>query len=355
VRYVIDGHRIRKHFADQGAAAIHLQQMQQKLEMHGTAALTASPHEIDELRKARELLPDAVSLVDAARAWLRHREARPVDKGPTLREAWVAFFEAKLDRSDGYRMQLESQCEPLLEVLGWARRFTRVQPEEIEAALKAGDVAEETRANRRRMLATFTAWTVSRYRMQDDPMTHVRTFAVKRGTPRFYSPQEMAALFAEIEQRAPQMLAGLALRAFAGLREVELKRMIRLELTPDVRMRDRTILIRSEIAKATGPEGRGRPRLIESLPPTVWRFLKGNAVWWPRNPAEVLRPAMQAIGMRLIKNGLRHTFVTYAAAHYESLEKAAMVAGHSTDVLKEHYRGLATRAQARRYFAIKPT
>lgn len=356
VRYLFEGRRVRRHFTSEAQAKDYARGLREKLQEHGTAALTIAAHEVLEFRQARDVLPPEFSLTEAVRFFLQHKDAVPVPRGPSVREAWTAFFESRLDRSSAYRTQLSSQCEPLLEAIGWPRQLSQVQPQECEAAIAAGKAATETRANRRRMLSTFTRWARMRYRLPGDPMESVRRWEVRRGSPRFYSVAQTQALLKALGQREPAMLPGLALRCFAGLREVELKRMVALGVSEtDIRRgRARTILVRSEVAKASGEGGRGQPRLIEGLPPTLWRFVPAGPLWWPRNPAEILRPLFRQCGIEPIKNGFRHSFVTYAVAWYESMEKAALVAGHSTDVLAAHYRGLATRAQAKKYFAIKP-
>jgi len=346
----------RRFFKTRAAAVEKRDAVLAQFAQHGAAAFALTPHAAAEWRDAREILPADVSLVDAARFYLKHRGAAPVARGPTVRVAWVAFCASRAGRSHHYQVQLAGQCEPLLEVVGWDQRLAMVQTEALEAAITAGGGAEETKANRRRMLATFFRWSVQRHSLGVDPMAMVRRWPVTRGSPRFYTPAQLRRLLEALAERAPHLIGAVALRAWAGLREIEVRRMVRGHyLEADLRPKTRAILVRAEVAKATGPEGRGRPRLIEGLPANLWAWLKVSPpVWWSMKSIASLRPCFALANVAPIKNGLRHSFVTYAAAWYESLEKAAMVAGHDTEVMRAHYLGLATKKQAQEWFAIDP-
>lgn len=347
----------RKFFATRAEAEDHRTQLLETLEAYGQAGLQLSPHEAAEARRAQALLPEGLDLETAVRGYLKAlREHRAPTHGPTLREAWVAFFETRTVLSRAYQVQLSSQCERLLEAIGWDKRLAAVRAGQIDTALAAGHAADETRANRRRMLRTFWTWARERYHLEANPFATVRRWRVTRGTPQFYSPAQIRRLLEVVAQRHGYLQAGLALRAFAGLRDVEVRRIRKLDLyEDDVRAHERTVLVRAEVAKATGPEGRGRPRLIQDLPPTLWAWLEiSPALWWPANVAETLRPCFSLAGVERIRNGLRHSFATYAAAWYGSLDQAALVCGHDTAVLVAHYQGLATRAQAQEYFDSVP-
>jgi hypothetical protein len=354
VRFLSNGRRPRRYFQSQNDAEVYAAELRAKFGRFGTSHLELEPQQAAEYFAAREILPHGVGLVEAARFFVRHGGAAPIQRGPTLREAWVAFFESKARRSDGYQVQLSSQCEPLLDALGWDQRLGTIPSERLEAAIEKSNGVDETKANRRRMLFTFWKWAAGRWRLGENAMAHVKRWDVRRGTPKFHTRADVRRLLEAVCQLEPMLLPAVALRAFAGLRAVEVRRLVTLGLQGDIHVAERSITIRAEVAKAVGPEGRGAPRVIEDLPTRVWDWLGLGPLVWPADAAIRLRPCWQLAGVAPIKNGLRHAFCTHAAAYYSSLEKAAKNAGHDVDTMRKHYMGLVVRSAALRYFATGP-
>lgn len=310
----------------------------------GAPALALTPAEIREYREAKAVVGSA-DLVQAAKEW-RERVAG-VDS-PTLAAALEAFLEDQQGNSPGYQYALKGAIGGLIEKLGVARRVAEPSAGEIESALLAFPYATETRANMRRMFSTFMAWCRRRGWRIDDPLLQVRRVRVARPTPHFYTVDQVKRLLEAVGEGAPWLLPSLALRLFAGVRSYEVKRLAK-DWRDDVRPDQ--ILVRAEVAK--GRAGSPRPRLIEGLP-NVGAWLGLGALWWPSWGDEMLRSAI-GDAVPLLKNGMRHTFGTYAVAYFESYEKTAKLMGNSAEMVKKHYAGLATRQQAREFFALTPT
>lgn len=64
--------------------------------------------------------------------------------------------------------------------------------------------------------------------------------------------------------------------------------------------------------------------------------------------------ACKRAGIRRLKNGARHTGITYRVALTGDVARVALDCGNSPDVIIRHYRGLATKEQAEEFFAIVP-
>ncbi len=62
----------------------------------------------------------------------------------------------------------------------------------------------------------------------------------------------------------------------------------------------------------------------------------------------------EKIGVERKPNGLRHSFVTYHFAAYGNENLTAALAGHSPAMVHQHYKGLATRAEAEKWFNVMP-
>lgn len=60
----------------------------------------------------------------------------------------------------------------------------------------------------------------------------------------------------------------------------------------------------------------------------------------------------KAAGVELSRNVLRHTAATYLCAYLESMGKAALILGHSEEMLIRHYRALVTRKEAEGFFRL---
>jgi hypothetical protein len=54
------------------------------------------------------------------------------------------------------------------------------------------------------------------------------------------------------------------------------------------------------------------------------------------------------------QNALRHSFITYRLAEIQDVNRVALEAGNSPQMIFRHYRELATPQQARTWFAITP-
>jgi hypothetical protein len=54
-------------------------------------------------------------------------------------------------------------------------------------------------------------------------------------------------------------------------------------------------------------------------------------------------------------NGLRHAFCTYHLAAHANENLTAAQAGNSPAIIHGHYKGLATKAEAEKWFAVCPS
>jgi hypothetical protein len=68
-----------------------------------------------------------------------------------------------------------------------------------------------------------------------------------------------------------------------------------------------------------------------------------------------LRAVREATKIPSRRNGLRHAFITFHFAMHTNENLTAAEAGNSPQMLHQHYRALATRAEAEKWFAVKPS
>jgi hypothetical protein len=78
---------------------------------------------------------------------------------------------------------------------------------------------------------------------------------------------------------------------------------------------------------------------------------------WPHSKAwyfEALRNTAAAAGITWKQNALRHSFISYRLAELQDVNRVALEAGNSPQMIFRHYRELATPQQAKTWFAITP-
>ena len=124
----------------------------------------------------------------------------------------------------------------------------------------------------------------------------------------------------------------------------------------DVNLRDGVIRVRPETSKTR------RARLVEISPNlATWllRYYRGRGPVSP-TPVTIRRhrtAVMKALKMEnWIPDWPRHTYATHHFAMHQNRDKLAAQMGHTgaSGVLEKHYKGLATKEQAERFWAIAP-
>jgi hypothetical protein len=69
---------------------------------------------------------------------------------------------------------------------------------------------------------------------------------------------------------------------------------------------------------------------------------------------EGLRNAALGAKIKRKQNALRHSFISYRLAEIQDVNRVALEAGNSPQMIFRHYRELATPEQAKTWFAIAP-
>jgi hypothetical protein len=78
---------------------------------------------------------------------------------------------------------------------------------------------------------------------------------------------------------------------------------------------------------------------------------------WPHTKDRFFKTVIRAARNARIKwkqNALRHSWISYRLAEIQDVNRIALEAGNSPQMIFRHYRELATPAQARTWFSIKP-
>ena len=177
----------------------------------------------------------------------------------------------------------------------------------------------------------------------------------------FYTPQEFAALLAATKDDLRPLRPIIAIGGLAGLRTSEL---LRLDWADVWRVPE-------HIEITAGKAKTRQRRLVEICPAlAAWlepfRALKTGNLWtghevtFQQHFVELCQQATlknkgTKVAVKRKANGLRHGFVTYHFVLKENENATAAQAGNSPAMIHAHYKGLATKDEAKKWFAVFPS
>jgi integrase len=185
--------------------------------------------------------------------------------------------------------------------------------------------------------------------LDSNPILHTARPKLPDSPPEIFSVDELSALLNAAATRAPDVVPMLAIGAFAGVREAEIKRLNWSE----VDQRRGHIEIKSSKAKSA------RRRIVE-IQPNLREWLRPYAGMTgavvPANSRKKLDSVRKAAGLaRWPNNGLRHSYASYRLAAVHDAPRVASELGHtSPKMLYGVYRELVLPEEAKRYWLINP-
>ncbi len=278
-----------------------------------------------------------------------------------INEAVEEFIEGrkhKAEAQDGKRAQMS----PLYacHVASWLREFARtfsgtavseLGKEHLDAYMKSHKLlGTKSRNDRRNTVKMFLKWAVRKDYL---PVNH-RLFEADGMAPEtveaaptdFYRLKEFQTL---LSHAAADQIPVIALGGLAGLRVEEI---LRLEWT-DVWRVEGHIEVSAKNAKTR------QRRLVEMVPALAqwlasYREATGK-VWTKRGNLYHIEFTALRKSLKIPKrhNGLRHAFCTYHFALHANENLTAQQAGNSPAMIHAHYKGLATKADAEKWFAVQ--
>jgi integrase len=319
----------------------------------------------DALRAAALLEPTGKSVLDAARFFLDHWQKQT--QGKPIAEAVEAFL-ATLEKSSHHK-----SVAPRL------RSFVSVAGERTTASVTQSDVedflaglegfAPRTIAHHRAHLHALFNFCRGRGWCVENPVAAIRPPKVSAPEPEILTPAQARAL---LEACDDELLPGVAIAMFCGLRQAEIEK---LEWSA-VNLVDGHITIGAKIAKTNS-------RRVVTMPSNLKAFLrlvkdrKGHV--WPESSRDKWNMTRIAAGFgpfhsghhavqeaiakakkakrKLIPwpgNALRHSAISYRVAQERDLARIAYESGNSPAIIQRHYNGLASPKDAAAFFGITP-
>ena len=298
--------------------------------------------EIIEAREARAILPDHVSLLTAARAYLSlHPQMQDSQPLEIVIESFIADKSASGIRPRTYQ-NLHAHIQHLL--------FIGVEtPAEITAThlrelLDNRNATGWTRDGYRRSWSNFFQWCIRNGYTATNPAKALTAITASQRDPskHILTPAQASALIRTAREIDRPMLPFLGLKLFAGLRTAEAKEITwdcitagYIRVSPEVAKmrRQRLIPLRDASRDLLGKAGKGR------ICPVAESALRRH-----------LKKLHDKANVPQHHNAMRDSWITYRMAETGDVPATAQEAGNSTSVALYSYRDLATKQAAAAYF-----
>ena len=338
----------RKFFKTKAEAeAARLRQVTLR-ERGGREAVGLPLNELSAIVEARhKLAKHGKSIDDAANFYLDHLERIRrchVTVDQLARE--VLGAKEKDGHAPMYLADLRKRLNRFARDFG-PKPIAAITVEELDDWLRNLDCAPKTRANFRANIGVLFSYAERRRMIDANPVKRTTAPKLIDKAPEIFSVDELSSLLNAAIITAPDVLPMLAIGAFAGLRESEIKRLDWQE----VNLQRGYIEVKAEKAKTAKRRiVRIQPNLARWLAP--YSALTGAVV--PVNSRKKLETVRKAAGLqRWSRNGLRHSFASYRLAATNNAAAVAAELGHSTSqMLYSTYRELVLPEEAERYWNI---
>lgn len=284
-------------------------------------------------------------------------------------EEFIAGRKPLTEAKAGKRAQLSKNYAYLVGL--WLREFAKTFPSNAVCDLgkehlnlymqKYSDQSPKSRNHYRGAIKMFLSWCAKRDYISS---THrlfeadsMATEAADTAELEYYRPEELQAML-DRAGKAPdktdmdyrELLPIMALGGLAGLR---LEEILRLEWA-DIWHVAGHVEIKAQKAKT-----RSR-RLVEIYPAlAAWLepYRKSSGMLFTKSKDtyhELFVNLRESLKIPARRNGFRHAFCTYHFALHANENLTAQQAGNSPAMIHAHYKGLATKAEAEKWFAVMP-
>jgi len=287
-------------------------------------------------------------------------------KRQDIGKATEEFIEARkplAESKDGRRSQLSPVYAA--NVAMWLREFSKTFPGHAVCDLTKqhlqsyvghySKLSAKSRNDRRATLKMFIRWAVEQDYL---PATHrlfeasggLKPEKVDAGETDFYRPAELRAMLEGATGEFRDLLPVLALNGLAGLRVEEIMRAT----WADVWRVPGHVEI---VARKSKTRARRLVEVCSALAAWLAPFKEFSGQVWKLSSDsfhESFTRLRESVEIPARRNGLRHAFCTYHFAAHANENLTAAQAGNSPAMIHQHYKGLATKAEAEKWFAVLP-
>lgn len=310
-----------------------------------------------------------------------------VIKRVDLNKAVEEFIEGRRSKTiakDGKRPQLSSKY--FSGVAGWLREFGRTFPNHAVCDLtkdllniymaKHSGLSPKTRNERRNVVRMFLDWAVrSDYLRPNHRLNEAISMTRELAEPEdiaFYSPLELASI---LERASRQPANGQPAEKQTTAEDEQAERQDFRHLVPSialcalggVRLQEATRLTWEDVWRVPGhveisvAKSKTRARRLVTICDSLAQWLSpykasSGPIWsqcldtWHTE----FNALLESLAIPARRNGLRHGFCSFHFALHGNENLTAAEAGNSPSILHARYKGLATKSEAEKWFAVAP-
>lgn len=371
--------RARKQFTRRDAAEDWAEETFQGYRKQGQDFFNMTEEERREVAAHLPFLREhKISIADAVRFAVKH--LRSDGRTKTVRQAVEELVASKTERFERGDLRQRSLWDFRQRTRKFAEAFegriaAEVSGEEIKVWLNGLNLGTRTNKNYLSVVGEVFKFATQKHYVAFSPLDDLTDIDRKElcggeadaEEPSILTPAEAERLLnAALEHPELGLLGAVTLALFCGLRTEEIKRLewahVRLTESPpfvtigreiakkrrirNVEIPPNAVLWLSLVADRTGQVTRNR---YNDDHPGRFRQLLCLAGFGRKDEKGVWHSTWQ-------NNAMRHSFGSYHfALHGDSLETSRLLGHKASDqVLFDHYRALATKAQGGAYFAIRP-
>jgi integrase len=320
------------------------------LARHGREAVGLPPGELSAIIEARKKLAGhGRTLTEAAEFFLDHLE-RIRRCNVRVAELSAEVIEAK--RKDGrapmYVADLKKRLARFCADFG-ERPVAAITVEELDNWLRDLNCSPKSRANFRANVGVLFSYAEQRGMIDSNPILRTARPKLTDNPPEIFTVDELTALLNAASKRVADIVPMLAIAAFAGIRDAEIKRLDWSEID----QKRAYIEVKAQKAKSA------RRRIVEMQPNLrEWLrpYVEMTGAVGPVNSRKKLALVRKSARLaRWPNNGLRHSYASYRLAAIHDAPRVAGELGHtSPQMLYSTYRELVLPEDAERYWKIVP-
>jgi integrase len=338
----------RKFFKTKAGADAERLRQSTSLERHGREAIGLSQREMSDFITAKRKLAEYGKTISDAAHFLVDQLERVRRCKVTVAELVAELVEAKKrdGRSEIYLRDLRNLLAIFSRDFG-DRPIAGITVEELDNWFRALPGSPKTRTNFRANVGVLFSYAERRRMIDSNPVLHTAKPKLPDNPPDIFTVDELRALLEAAQRTAPNVLPMLAIGAFAGLRDAEIKRLDWSEVD----------LTRGHIEVKAAKAKSARRRIV-AIQPNLAAWLRPYSGMKGRLVPEGYRNSLDSVRKAAAlavwpNNGLRHSFASYRLAAIHDAPRVASELGHaSPTMLYSTYREVVLPEEAERYWKI---
>lgn len=244
-------------------------------------------------------------------------------------------------RSDSYLALLVKQLRSFCAEGRGEKMAALITSTEVESFAYGQMWKPKTVKNMILTLRTVFAFAMARNQILSNPALPVDLPMLANEPPGIHTPEEARQVLETARRIDMNAMRCFAIRYFAGLRTSEATALEERE-------------IGERFIEVTAAKAKTRRRRLVTIQPVLcaWLDLGGELPLAQVNNR--LRAVTLAAGVPWPNNACRHSFVSYHLAKFGSASRTALEAGHTEQMLFNHYRELVKPDAAEAYFNLFP-